>query len=170
MSETFESIQQSTDMNRGCKFFTVMAAVSSSCLCLVQTSTTANTTSEGSAAPYTEGTVWQITMIRAKPGMTDDYLKHLAKTFKVSLDEEKKQGFVVSYKVLLGEAATASDYDIMTIIEYKDMAALDDLRAKTDPIAQKIIGGEDQQRETAMKRAEVREIVGSKLMREILLK
>ena len=50
------------------------------------------------------------------------------------------------------------------------MAALDGLRAKTDPIAQKIIGGEDQQRQLAMKRTELREIMGSKLMREITLK
>ena len=158
-------------MNITRSFFAGLATlVSSAGLCLAQTSTATNAASQGSAAPYTEGTVWQITMIRAKPGLTDDYLKHLSKTFKASLDEEKKQGFVVSYSVLLGEAATASDYDIMTIIEYKNMAALDNLRAKTDPIAQKIIGDDNQQRDTAMKRAEVREIVGSKLMREILLK
>lgn len=123
-----------------------------------------------SDAPYTEGTVWQITMIRTKPGMTDDYLKGLAKSLKASLEEGKKQGFIVSYKVLLGEASTPSDYNIMTMVEHKNMAALDGLRAKTDPIAQKMIGGEDQQREAAMKRAEVREILGGKLMREITLK
>jgi hypothetical protein len=70
----------------------------------------------------------------------------------------------------LGAASTPSDYDIMSMVEHKDMAALDGLRAKTDPIAQKIIGGEDQQRELAMKRVELREILGSKLMREITLK
>ena len=77
---------------------------------------------------------------------------------------------LVSYKVLLGEASTPSDYNIINMVEYKNMAALDGLRAKTDPIAQKIIGGEDQQREAAMKRAELREILGGKLMREITLK
>jgi hypothetical protein len=123
-----------------------------------------------SDAPYTEGTVWTITMVKTKPGMTDDYLKGLAKSLKASLEEGKKQGFIVSYKVLLGEASTPSDYNIMTMVEFKNMAALDGLRAKTDPIAQKMIGGEDQQREAAMKRAELREILGSKLMREITLK
>jgi hypothetical protein len=123
-----------------------------------------------SDAPYTEGTVWTITMVKTKPGMTDDYLKGLAKSLKASLEEGKKQGFIVSYKVLLGEASTPSDYNIMTMVEFKNMAALDGLRAKTDPIAQKMIGGEDQQREAAMKRAELREILGNKLMREITLK
>lgn len=155
------------------KFIAVAAAlVTSSGLCFAQSSTTTTTTTtvESSTAPYTEGTVWQITMIRTKPGMTDDYLKGLAKSLKASLEEGKKQGFIVSYKILLGEASTPSDYNIITMVEHKNMAALDGLRAKTDPIAQKVIGGEDQQREAAMKRAEVREILGSKLMREITLK
>ncbi len=158
-------------MNNARKFFAIAAVlVMGSGICFAQSSTITTRASEGSTAPYTEGTVWQITMIRTRPGMTDDYLKHLAKTFKASLEEEKKQGFIVSYKVLSGDASTASDYNIMTMIEYKNMAALDNLRAKTDPIGQKIIGDEDQQRQTAMKRAELREIFGSKLMREIMLK
>jgi hypothetical protein len=123
-----------------------------------------------SDAPYTEGTVWQITMIRTKPGMSDDYLKGLAKSLKTTLEEEQKQGLIVSYKLLLGQAATPGDYDILNMVEFKNMAALDGLRAKTDPIAQKIIGGEDQQRQLAVKRTELREILGSKLMREITLK
>jgi hypothetical protein len=158
-------------MNTARKFIAIAAAlVSGSGLCFAQSSTTTTTTVESSTAPYTEGTVWQITMVRTKPGMGDDYLKGLAKNLKAIFEEEKKQGLVVSYKILLGDASTPSDFNIINMVEYKNMAALDGLRAKTDPIGQKIAGGEDQQREAAMKRAELREIVGSKLMREITLK
>ena|ERR1700719_3258728 len=158
-------------MNTARKFIVAVAILlTGSGLSFAQSSTTTTTTVESNTAPYSEGTVWQITMVRTKPGMTDDYLKGLAKSLKTSLEEEKKQGLIVSYKVLLGEASTPSDYNIINMVEYKNMAALDGLRAKTDPIAQKIIGGEDQQREAAMKRAELREILGGKLMREITLK
>ena len=133
-------------------------------------STTATTTSSAGGAPYTEGSVWQITMVHSKPGMSDEYLKGLAKNLKTSLEEEKKQGLVLSYKILMGEASTHGDFDIMNMVEYKNMAALDNLREKTDPIAAKIIGNEQQMREGALKRAEIREIVGTKLMREITLK
>jgi hypothetical protein len=157
-------------MNTARQFIAAAAAlVAGSGLSFAQ-STTTTTTAEGSTAPYTEGTVWQLTMIKTKPGMTDDYLKGLSKSLKASLEEGKKQGFIVSYKILLGEASSPHDYNVMTMVEYKNMAALDNLRAKTDPIAQKTIGGEDQQREAAVKRAEIREIFGSKLMREITLK
>jgi hypothetical protein len=123
-----------------------------------------------STAPYTEGSVWQITMVRAKAGMGDDYLKGLAKNLKAILDEEKKQGLVLSYKILLGDAASPGDFNIMNMVEYKNMAALDGLREKTDPIGLKITGGEQQIREGVQQRAEMREIVGSKTMREITLK
>src|SRR6202022_3108477 len=56
------------------------------------------------------------------------------------------------------------------MVEYANMAALDGLRDKTDPIGAKMVGNEDQQRQMAVKRLEIREIVGGKLMREITLK
>src|SRR6059058_2410975 len=93
-----------------------------------------------SDAPYTEGPVWAVTMVKAKPGMGDEYLKGLAKTFKGTLDEAKKQDLVMDYKILLGDAATPHDFDILLMVESKNMAAQDGLREKTDPIARKIVG------------------------------
>ncbi len=123
-----------------------------------------------SDAPYTEGTVWNITMVKAKYGMSDEYLKGLAKTFKGTLDEAKKQDLIISYKVLLGDAANPHDFDILLMVESKNMAAFDNAREKFDPIARKIEGPPDQQRAIATKRLDIREIMGSKLMREITLK
>ena len=123
-----------------------------------------------SDAPYTEGPVWTITMVKAKYGMGDDYLKGLAKSFKGTLDEAKKQGLVMDYKILLGDAATPQDFNILLMVESKNMAALDNAREKFDPIARKIEGTVDQQRATATQRLEIREIVGDKVMREVTLK
>jgi len=123
-----------------------------------------------SDAPYTEGPVWNITMVKAKSGMADEYLKGLAKTLKLSLEEAKKQNLVLDYKVLLGNAATPQDFDILIMVESKNMAALDNGREKFDPIARKIVGTTDQQQAMAVKRLDIREIMGSKLMREITLK
>src|SRR5205807_8059742 len=132
------------------------------------TSTSSTTTSIG--APYTEGTVWAITMVKTKPGMGDDYIKGLAKTYKAAMEEEKKANMIVSYKILLGESSNEADYNMLLMIEYKNMAAFDGLRDKLDPIAQKVLGSEDERRQAAVKRTEIREILGSKVMREITLK
>jgi hypothetical protein len=123
-----------------------------------------------SDAPYTEGPVWSIIMVRTKPGMEDDYLKKLAKIYKATNDEEKKQGIIMDYKILFGAASSPHDFDILIMTEFKNMAAFDGLREKEDPIANKIIGNADVQREGAVQRMEVREILGDKLMREITLK
>jgi len=123
-----------------------------------------------SDAPYTEGSVWNVTMVKTKYGMSDDYLKGLAKTFKGTLDEAKKQNLIVDYKILLGDASSPHDFDILLMVEQKNMASLDNAREKFDPIARKIEGTPDQQRSTATQRVELREILGNKLMREITLK
>jgi len=123
-----------------------------------------------SDAPYTEGPVWTVTMVKVKAGMGDEYLKSLAKTLKGSLEEAKKENLVIDYKILLGNDATPQDFNILIMVESKNMAAQDNLREKFDPIARKIVGTPDQQLATQTKRLEIREIMGSKNMREITLK
>ncbi|HET7513141.1 MAG TPA: hypothetical protein VFJ88_10275 [Chthoniobacterales bacterium] len=123
-----------------------------------------------SDAPYTEGPVWTVTMVKTKYGMTDDYLKGLAKTFKGTLDEAKKQNLIMDYKILLGDSANPQDFDILLMVEQQNMAAFDNAREKFDPIARKIEGSEQQQRNTATQRQQIREILGAKLMREVTLK
>jgi hypothetical protein len=56
------------------------------------------------------------------------------------------------------------------MVESKNMAALDNAREKFDPIARKIVGTTDEQQAMAVKPLDIREIMGSKLMREITLK
>ena len=123
-----------------------------------------------SDAPYTEGPVWTVTMVKTKTGMTDEYLKELAKTLKTSLEEAKKQNLVLDYKILLGNPAVPQDFNILIMVESKNMAAQDNTREKFDPIARKLVGTTDQQQAIQVKRLDVREILGTKLMREITLK
>ena len=123
-----------------------------------------------SDAPYTEGPVWTVTMVKTKTGMTDEYLKELAKTLKGTLEEAKKQNLVLDYKILLGNPATPQDFNILIMVESKNMAAQDNTREKFDPIARKVVGTTDQQQAIQVKRLDIREIMGTKLMREITLK
>ena len=150
----------------------IAATASAVSVCSAQSSPKAavTTTATQSTAPYTEGAVWQITMVRTKPGMSDDYLRALAKIFKSTNDEAKRQGVITDYKILAGEAATQQDFDMLLMTQYPNMAALDGLRDKMDPISAKLVGTEDQQRQLAVKRLEIRDIMGDKTMREITLK
>ncbi|PYL37641.1 MAG: hypothetical protein DMF36_09320 [Verrucomicrobia bacterium] len=135
--------------------------------CLAQPDTAS---SKGSNAPYNEGPVWTLTMVKTKTGLGDDYLKQITGTVKPVYDEEKKQKVILDYKILNGEASGPQDFNILILVEYPNWAAFDNLRDKMDPIVEKIMGTEDQRRATAVKRLDIREILGTKTMREITLK
>jgi hypothetical protein len=126
--------------------------------------------SKGSNAPYDEGPVWTLTMIKTKTGLADEYLKQITKSVKPVYDEEKKQKIILDYKILNGEASGSQDFNILILVEYPNWAAFDTLRDKMDPIVEKVMGTEEQRLTTATKRLDIREIVGTKTMREITLK
>lgn len=135
--------------------------------CSAQTSSTAT---KSSNAPYIEGPVWVLTMIKTKSGLSDDYFKSISQTVKPVYEEEKKQKIILDYKILEGDASGTQDFNILIMVQYPNMAALDGLRDKMDPIVEKVMGPEDQRRATAVKRLDIREILATKTMREITLK
>lgn len=120
--------------------------------------------------PYTEGTVWTLSFVKVKPGMLDVYLRELGPARKKIMDEAKAQGLVVSYKVLSGSAANRDDWDVLFLDEFKNWAAFDGLSAKFDVIEAKVLGSEAQRVQVMTKRTEVREIVGDKVMQELVFK
>jgi hypothetical protein len=120
--------------------------------------------------PYKEGTVWTISFIKVKPGMMNVYLRDLAAQRKPLMDEARKQGLIVSEKMLSGSAAGRDDWDLMLMVEYKNWAAFDGLSDKFDALARNVVGPEEKQLQTMVKRTEVREIVGERTLQEIMFK
>jgi hypothetical protein len=120
--------------------------------------------------PYKEGTVVSLTFVRTKPGMTNDYLRNLAAEWRKLNDEAKKEGLILSYKIYLGSAVNKDDWDMMLQIEYKDMAALDGIDEKFEAISARVLGPEEKVTEGYRKRGDMREILGEKIVREVVLK
>jgi hypothetical protein len=120
--------------------------------------------------PYREGSVWNVTFIKVKPGLFDTYMRDLATNRKKLMDQAKKDGLIVSEKMLTGDATGREDWDLMLMVEYKNWAAFDGLSDKFRVLAQKMVGSEDKQVQMMTKRTEVREIVGSKNFQEIIWK
>ena len=85
------------------------------------------TNTNGSSAPYNEGPVWTLTMIKTKTGLADEYLKQITETVKPVYEEEKKQKIILDYKILNGEAASPQDFNILILVEYPNWAAFDNL-------------------------------------------
>src|SRR3989442_591396 len=80
---------------------------------------------------YTEGPVWRVTLVRVKPAQMDAYLTSLRQATKPLLEEEKRTGAIVDYKIFLKETNSGpQDWDLALAIEYKNHAAMDGLTAK----------------------------------------
>jgi L-rhamnose mutarotase len=120
---------------------------------------------------YTEGPVWRVQLIRVKPNQMDAYLTSLRQSTKPLVEEQKKAGVVMDYKIFLKETKnTPEDWDICVAIEYKNHAAMDGLTAKGEAARDKILGSKQAAQQLGEKRAEIREIISSELMQEIFLK
>ena len=81
-----------------------------------------------------------------------------------------KSFLILSYKVISSEDATPQDWNLMVLIELKNMAALDGLQEKMRAIAGSVIGDEGARKDLAVKRLDIREIVGFKTGRELIFK
>jgi L-rhamnose mutarotase len=120
---------------------------------------------------YTEGPIWRVQLIRVKPTQMDAYLTSLRQSTKPLIEEEKRQGMIVDYKIFLKETKNSlEDWDICVAVQYKNHAAMDGLAAKGEAARDKIMGGKQAAQQIGEKRAEIREIVSSELLQEIFLK
>ena len=121
-------------------------------------------------APYTEGTVWELTLVRAKHGMVDAYLKSITGTFDAVMRAAKKEGLILDYKVLMGHPGTPDDFNILLMVETRNMAEQDNIRERWGKIVLEAEGDADNRFNIATQRVDMREVLGIKLMREITLK
>jgi hypothetical protein len=119
---------------------------------------------------YTEGTVIEVTSIRTKPGMFDAYMKWLDTTGKQLREDEKKAGLILDYAVYGALPRSPHDPDIYLVITYKNMAALDGLSDRVEPLQRKIWATREAGAKAAADRESMREILGSELLRRLELK
>jgi hypothetical protein len=119
--------------------------------------------------PYHDGTVWNVTFVRMKPGMDSAYLNYLASDWKRNQEAAKKEGLIVSYKILSTEAHSPDDWNLILMTETKDLASMEANQDKADALAQKMVGDDQKQMQGYKDRSEIREIMGIRQAREIVL-
>jgi hypothetical protein len=119
--------------------------------------------------PFHHGSVWNVAFVRIKPGMNVAYLNYLTTDWKKEQEALKTEGIVLSYKVLETEAHSSNDWNLLLMTEYKDLATLEASEKKADALSQKVIGTDEKQMQGYKERLEIREVMGERLAREIIL-
>jgi hypothetical protein len=97
--------------------------------------------SSGAAAPeqMSDGPVWNVTYTRVFPGKMDEYLEQVRLLLIPVLEEDKRQGGVVDYKVIrkMGHHG-AEDWNLMLAVEFKSFAKVDGYMARWDAISKRL--------------------------------
>ncbi len=116
------------------------------------------------------GSVWTVGYIETKPGHFDDYIENLHSIWKRYLDEQKKDGSVLSYKMIAVGFPRDGEPDLMLMVEYKNYAAFDRGNAYFDELAKKLQGGTKQATQSNIDREELRTLRGGWVGRELKFK
>jgi hypothetical protein len=126
--------------------------------------------SYGQDKVYKDGPVWSVSFVRTNAGMNDEYIKSLKDTWKAVHDEAMKEGLIMSYKILQGASANPQDWDIMLLVEFKNLAIMESSDDQWNAIFKKVIGDEAATKKLMETRTTIRTIYGEKLMREVVFK
>lgn len=119
---------------------------------------------------YKEGPVVMMSYIRTQPGGFEEYMRYLAGTYRPLMEEYKKQGIILDYAVYNAIPTTPDDADLILTVTYKNMAALDDLQARTDPLDKKVWGTLPKADQAYADRSKIRKELGSRIVRQLILK
>jgi len=119
---------------------------------------------------FTPGTVWGVTTIRIHPGMDQAYLEYLDTQLKKESDISIKNGFMKSYKILRSQDDD-SGWNMLILREYDSFASLEKNVEKADEVLRQATGIDDQKgMEGYTDRSKIRDVMGTKFMREVILK
>ena len=138
------------------------------CAAIMAISTSVTRAQEDHA--YTQGSVTIVSFVRTEPGMFDEYLRYLSNTYKKLMEESKKQGIVSDYAIYQATPRGPQDADVILTVTYKNMAALDSVQARTDPIVKEIFGSLPKAASASADREKLRKQLGSQMVRQLILK
>ena len=120
---------------------------------------------------YDVGPVWRVTYYHIKPGQGEAFWKDIRENFKPVYESLKKEGWVTDYKFWLNDTTDhPGDWDVALGVLYPNYAALDQLDAKAATLVAKHYGSREAMIEAGKKRNDLREVVASKLGREVMPK
>ncbi len=120
---------------------------------------------------YDYGPVWRVTYYAIKPGQGEPFWKDFRENLRPSYEALKKEGLISDYKVWTNVTLDSPhDWDVAVGTMVPNWATIDQLDAKAATIVAKHYGSREAMIEAGKKRNEIREVVASKLAREVMPK
>jgi L-rhamnose mutarotase len=119
---------------------------------------------------YTDGPVTEEDYIAVEYGHFEEYVDWLNSIWKPTMEAMKKAGLIIDYKVFMATPKSPDQPNVILWITFKDgQAALDNGVALED-VAKKVIGSTEAQNKARQFRNQYRKVLGTELIRELILK
>ena len=120
---------------------------------------------------YDYGPVWRVTYYRIKPGQGDAFWKDFRDNIKPIYEQGKKEGWLLDYKAWTNFTTDSpADWDVAVGTLVPNWGTLDQIDAKVGSIVTKHYGSREAMQNAAKQRSEIREVVASKVAREVMPK
>jgi hypothetical protein len=117
---------------------------------------------------YDVGQVWRVTYYHIKPGQGEAFWKDFRENLKPVYESLKKESLISDFKVWTNVTVDhPDDWDVAVGLMVANYAAIDQLDAKAATSIAKHYGSREAMLEAGRKRNDLREVVASKLAREV---
>ena len=122
------------------------------------------------ARQYTEGPVTEEDYIEVEYGHFAEYIEWLTSTWKPTMEALKKAGLIIDYKVFQATPKSPGQPNVILWITFKNGGAALDKSAELDAVASKVICNDECQNKARVVRNGYRKLLGTELIRELILK
>jgi L-rhamnose mutarotase len=110
-----------------------------------------------------------VAYIRVEYGRFEEYIDWLNSTWKPTMEAMRDAGLIIDYKIFSATPKSPDQPNIFRMITFKNMAALDK-SIELEAVSKKVIGSTKVQNKARVARNEYRKLLGSELIREVILK
>ena len=115
--------------------------------------------------------LWNVTMVKVKPNMSDDYLEGLRDTWVASNKVAKELGQIEDFHIFRSQVGASGNANLLLVVKFADSSQLEPNKKEYDRFM-KAWGdaNQDKSREIVKNYPAMREITGEYLLREITIK
>ena len=118
---------------------------------------------------YREGDIVEISSIKVKAGRFNDYMTYLGGTYRKLMEENKKAGLIKSWAIYANRARNQQDADLYLTITYPNWAAFDKVEESL-AISARVAGSMSSQDKAFADRGAMRDVLGSNVVQELILR
>ena len=160
------SVRSVSDIRRG-EQEVIKAIVMS--LCFAAAALALDARAQDTEGAYTDGPVTDVSYIKVEYGRFAEYVDWLNSTWKPTMEAMKNAGLIIDYKVFRATPKSPDQPNVILMLTYRNMAALDK-RFELEAVARQVIGSTEVQNKARVGRGDYRKVLGSELIREVILK